>query len=192
MILHIWRNDTMWKYRDIEYLTKTQYFKYFITKHKAKYQVIDKNIVIIYDGLLLHFYGFTIENRLYNCAYNISQNKLIEYNAITILSSIWFSEEQLKKSWALFRETSMYNHTDNLMYENDLFYNLWFIDNFWQGERIMDVVYNMYVSKYSSIKEYYANKVPHEYLITMVLYFPIEYAVCLLRTLSYLLSPHSA
>lgn len=192
MILYMWKDDKMWKYRDIEYFTKNQYFKYFITKHNAKYQVIDKNIVIVFDGILLHFYGFTIENCLYNNLFIIAQNKLIEYNATTILSTIWFSEEQLNDSWNLFRQTAMYNQTDSLAYENDLFYNLWFIDNFWQGERIMDVVYNMYVSKYSSIKQYYANKVPHEYLITMVLYFPIEYAVCLLRTLSNLLSPHSA
>ncbi len=182
MILHMWKDDTMWKYRDLVCLTKNQYFKYFITKHNAKYKVIDKNIVIIFDGILLRFYGFTIENCLYNNIFIIHQNKLVEYNATTIMSTIWLSEEQLSNSWDLFRQTAMYNHSDNLAYENDLFYNLWLIDNFWSSVNISDVVY---ASKGSAIKKIYASKVPDEYFRIMLFYFPTKYAVSLLKALLY-------
>lgn len=182
MILYMWKDDKMWKYRDIEYFTKNQYFKYFITKHNAKYQVIDKNIVIVFDGILLHFYGFTIENCLYNNLFIIAQNKLIEYNATTILSTIWFSEEQLNDSWNLFRQTSMYNQTDSLAYENDLFYNLWFIDNFWSSVNISENIFN---NNNSAKRIDYALKTPSEYYRIMLFYFPIRYIVYLLKALLY-------
>lgn len=181
----MWKGNTMWKYRNLEYLTKNQYFKHFINKHNAKYRVIDKNIVIIFDGILLHFYGFTIENCLYNNIFIIPQNKLIEYNATTIISKTWFSEEQLSNFGNLFRQTTIYNHTDNLAYENDLFYNLWLIDNFWSSVNVSETVYDLCTTKSSTIDKDYTSNVPSEYFRIMLFYFPIRYAVYLLKALLY-------
>lgn len=110
----------------------------------------------------------------------IPKNKVIEYNAVAIVSSNWLSEEHINNSWTKFRNTTLYNPIDNKVFENDLFYNLWFIDNFWSRVNISDIL-----SQSSTIKKVYEAKVQNEFLRIMIFYFPMEYAICKFKSLFY-------